>query len=490
MIEKIIEFITRLPPFGGFKAKLTVDESQFQIRIKNQIRKRWFLKIWFAVTLILIVISNLRNIFPSLSNIFSGKSIIFDSRFLLISLMGLLFSLFLKGAWKLLHSKYSIIERWKLENLLRDFTEEANILAQHDNSFNFTKSVKWSYSVSNQKIAINLKTGGHINFDMEKDIARRLLGFLIKETDDIWILEDNSIVNGTIKTIFSHHADERLVIDDISKLRKSKMVDISLTKQLSWDIKKQPQIGIFGKTSSGKTSLIKSIIISFLANNKKNQLMLIDGKASFLAQSGKFAKISTATTAEECLKLLNDAIEIMNQRYDEMNHDLADESDVTYIEKFPDKGTILIACDELLSLASATQASDKMKKPADRLMPQISDRILSLIVKSRQASIAILISGQAFPASLLGDSIVRSNLGMIVNLGRTTQVQAQELFSMNLKDLPQADSSNYEGVIWLDGLNWEIPKVFCSPYYDDKKLPFKATLLKLTEAQGGGLPQA
>ncbi|MDR9868266.1 hypothetical protein RI092_10710 [Lactococcus cremoris] len=218
--------------------------------------------------------------------------------------------------------------------------------------------------------------------------------------------------------------------------------------------------------------------------------MLIDGKASFLAQSGKFAKIPTATTAEACLKLLDNAIAIMNQRYDEMNRDLADENDVTYIEKFPNKGTILIACDELLALASTTQASDKLKKPADRLMPQISDRILSLIVKSRQASIALLISGQAFPASLLGDTTVRSNLGMIVNLGRTSQIQAQELFSMNLKDLPQADSSNYEGIIWLDALNWETPRVFYSPYYDDEKLPFKATLLKLTEAQGGGSPQA
>lgn len=290
--------------------------------------------------------------------------------------------------------------------------------------------------------------------------------------------------------IFSHNIDERIVIDDLNKLKKSTMVNVQLTSKLSWNIKKQPQLGIFGKTASGKTSLIKAIIISFLANNKNNQLMLIDGKASFLAESGRFAKIPISTTAEECLKLLDDAIAIMNQRYDEMNHNLADESDVTYIEKFPDKGTILIACDELLALASATQATDKLKKPADRLMPQISDRILSLIVKSRQASIAILISGQAFPASLLGDSIVRSNLAMIVNLGRTTQVQSQELFSMNLKDLPQADSSNYEGIIWLDGLNWETPKIFYSPYYDDDKLPFKATLLKLTETKGGGLPQA
>ncbi|KXT62805.1 FtsK/SpoIIIE domain-containing protein [Lactococcus sp. DD01] len=486
-IKKFVEWFTRLPPIWGFSSKLTIDMNQAQVsHQKHQIYLLVF-KIWIALTFLIVIWCNIKNILPSTSK---GK-IIFDKLPLMVMLIVLILGTVVTSLWKFLHSRFSPIEKWKLELLLRNFTEEANILAQHDDSFNFTKSVKWIYSASKQKITIILKTGGHISFEMEKDIARRLLGFLIKETDDVWILEDNSIINGSIKMIFSHDDDERLIIDDLNKLKKSTVVNVKLTRQLSWDIKKQPQLGIFGKTASGKTSLIKTIIISFLANsnNNSNQLMLIDGKASFLSQSGELAKIPTATTAEECLKLLDDAIAIMNQRYVEMNSDLADESDVTYIEKFPDKGTILIACDELLALASATQASDKLKKPADRLMPQISDRILSLIVKSRQASIAILISGQAFPASLLGDSIVRSNLGMIVNLGRTTQVQSQELFSMNLKDLPQADSSNYEGIIWLDGLNWEIPKIFYSPYYDDKKLPFKATLLKLTEARGGGLPQ-
>lgn len=485
-IEKFVEWFTRLPPMWGFSSKLTVDKNQAQISYKKKQCYLLVLKIWIVLTILIMIWCNSINILLSISQ---GK-LIFDKFPLMVMLTVLILGILVTLLWNFFHSRFSPIEKWKLESLLRNFTEEANILTQHDDSFNFTKSVKWIYSASEQKITITLKTGGHVHFEMEKDIARRLLGFLMKETNDVWILEDNSIKSGSIKMVFSHHADERIAIDDLRKLKKSNMVYIPLTTQLSWDIKKQPQIGIFGKTGSGKTSLIKSIIISFMANDNNNKLMLIDGKASFLAQSGKFVKIPTATTAEACLKLLDNAIAIMNQRYDEMNRDLADENDVTFIEKFPNKGTILIACDELLALASATQASDKLKKPADRLMPQISDRILSLIVKSRQASIALLISGQAFPASLLGDTTVRSNLGMIVNLGKTSQLQAQELFSMNLKDLPQADSSNYEGIIWLDALNWETPRVFYSPYYDDEKLPFKATLLKLTEAQGGGSPQA
>ncbi|HCJ1246101.1 TPA: hypothetical protein NQO42_001419 [Listeria innocua] len=486
MIKKFTEWLSRLPPFWGYLSKLTVDQNQAQISYKKHRAYIFLLKIWAIATLTFAVVLNIENVIPSISR----GEIIFENQSLKLMFLLLLMNVIIISLWEFLHSRYSPIEKWKLEKLLRGFTEESDILRQHDNSFNQTKSVKWIYSATDGLITIKLMAGGHVNSEMEKDIARRLHGYFVKETKVLWVLEDREIQNGIVIIVFSHHADERIAIDDLRKLKKSNMVYIPLTTQLSWDIKKQPQIGIFGKTGSGKTSLIKSIIISFMANDNNNKLMLIDGKESFLAQSGKFAKIPTATTAEACLKLLDNAIAIMNQRYDEMNRDLADENDVTYIEKFPNKGTILIACDELLALASATQASDKLKKPADRLMPQISDRILSLIVKSRQASIALLISGQAFPASLLGDTTVRSNLGMIVNLGRISQIQAQELFSMNLKDLPQADSSNYEGIIWLDALNWETPRVFYSPYYDDEKLPFKATLLKLTEAQGGGSPQA
>lgn len=486
MTIKISEWLSRLPPSGGSLSKLTVDENQAQIAYKKCRLYILLIKIWAMITLLLLIMYNLKNVIPS----FSKGRIIFDNQSLNFMLLLALVTTIAISLWELLHSKYSPIEKWKLERLLRGFVEECNLLRQHDNSFNQTKSVKWMYSATDSLITIKLMTGGHVNIEMEKDIARRLHGYFIKETRVVWVLEDKRIQDGIVVMIFSHNADDRLVIDDLGKMKKSITVNFPITKNLKWDIHKQPQIGIFGKTGSGKSTIIKVFILSFLMNNEKNECMIIDGKNSFMAQSGRYANIPTATTAEECLQLLDDAITIMKQRYSEMNVDLSDENDFTYVEKFPGKGSILIACDELLALASATQAMDKLKKPAERLMPQIADRILTLILKSRQASMTVLLSGQAFPASLLGDSIARSNLGMLINLGSITQIQAQELFGRSLKDLPRADTSNYGGLIWLDGLDWEVPKPFLSPYYDDEKIPFKETLSKLAEAEGGGLPQA
>lgn len=484
--KKFIEWFTRLPPKGGLTSKLTIDTSLNEVSYKRRKTYISLVKTWLVLTTILMIFSNAKNIYPSISkNEFLFTSFPFE-----VMILVLFFVVILVVIWVFLHSTYSPIKKWKLEILLRRFTDETNLLSHHKGTLQSEKTVTWSYSVSKEKIEVNLLSGGHMSYELEKDIPRRLQGFFKKEAIEKWTLYDVYIESGLVKTVFLQKDNERIIIDDLNKIEQSEMISIRLTELLSWEVKKQAQIGVFGKTGSGKTSLIKAIMISYLATNQKNTMMIIDGKGSFLAQAGRHAKIPTATTSEEVLALLDDAISIMNYRYKKMNANLADENDTTYIEKFPAEGNILIICEELLSLASATQASDKLKKPSDRLMPQISDRILTLIVKSRQASMTVLVSGQAFPASLLGDSIARSNLGLIINLGHTSQIQAQELFGMSLKDLPRADTSNYEGIIFMDGLNWERPKKFISPYFDDKKLPFKETLSKLIEARGGGSPQA
>ena len=70
---------------------------------------------------------------------------------------------------------------------------------------------------------------------------------------------------------------------------------------------------------------------------------------------------------------------------------------------------------------------------------------------------------------------------MRIALGRISQSQAMEIFNMSKNDLPRVDTSNYGGVIWLDGMNLEKPLEFMTPYYDDSRLPFKRTLKKLRD---------
>lgn len=478
MTRKISEWLSRLPPFWGV-CKLTVDENQAQISYRKRRTYLLLLKIWIISTLILFVRFN---VIPS---IFVGK-VIFDNQLWKFMFLLLCICIVVISSWEFLHCKYSPIEKWKLEKLLRGFTEESDLLRQHDNSFNQTKSVKWIYSAIDGLITIKLMTGGHVNSEMEKDITRRLHGYFVKETRAYWVLEDRRIKDGLLIMAFSHEKDERLIIDDISKIQKTNELNIQLTKRLSWTTR-QPMGLIVGPTGSGKTSLLKGLIISFLASNYKNKIFTIDGKGAFLSVAmNRIGKVST--DAQSSLELTTELCQIMQQRYEEMNADVNSERDLTHAELFK-QGSILLIADELLSLVVEMQAKDKILKPAERIYPQFYSNLMSLIVKGRQVSISVVVSGQMMPASILPTE-ARDSLGLRVALGRMSQQQAQEIFGVGLKDLPRADTSNYGGLIWLDGLDWEIPKLFLSPYYDDEKIPFKKTLSKLAEAEGGGLPQA
>lgn len=83
MIEKFIEWFSRLPPLGGVPSKLTVDENQVQVAYKK--RKLYILltKIWAMITFLILMVYNFKNVISS----FSSGRIIFDNKSLNLMLL-------------------------------------------------------------------------------------------------------------------------------------------------------------------------------------------------------------------------------------------------------------------------------------------------------------------------------------------------------------------------------------------------------------------
>lgn len=374
--------------------------------------------------------------------------------------------------WKFLHSRFSPIEKRKLLGLLKDFAEESDILRKHKSEIDSTQSIRWEYWIDSNLIHIILYHGGHVSKGKVEDIPDSLLGFLIKETRDKWYLEDRLIREGFVKMIFSHKPDKQLTISGYEDFIKSRNLNIRLTDRINWTIK-QPMGLVVGPTNSGKTSFLKYLILAFLINNRKNKVYTIDGKSAYLSTAMKIIG-KVATTGKEAYQMLFELNQIMEQRYQELTADTSNDEDITHHEKF-NRGQILLVVDELLALVTTMQAEDKQNKPADRLYPQFNSLLLNLIVKGRQVNLHVIISGQMIPTSIL-PSEARDSLGLRVALGRITQSQATEIFNMSKNDLPHADTSKYEGIIYLDGLGLEHPIVFKTPFYDARKFPFKGAL--------------
>ncbi|HFI0071531.1 TPA: cell division protein FtsK [Streptococcus suis] len=374
--------------------------------------------------------------------------------------------------WIWLHSRFSPFEKWKIATLLKDFSEESDILRKHKSDIDSTQSIRWEYYLESGMTIVTLYQGGHVTKSRAEEIPQALLSYFVKETRDKWFLEQYHVGDGFVKIILSHQPDKALHIKGREDFKESEELNIRLTERLNWTTK-QPMGLVVGPTSSGKSSLLKYLSLAFLINNKKNQIFTIDGKGAYLSQAMSIIG-DVAVTGDEAFSMISTLEELMNQRYKDLTADVDSEEDLTHNEKFH-KGQILLVIDEYLALVTTIQAEDKLRKPAERLYPQFYAKLMSLIVKGRQASIFVIVSGQMIPTSIL-PSEARDSLGLRIALGRISQSQATEIFNVSKNDLPSADSTLYEGVVFLDGLGLEHPIVFKTPYYNDRQLPFKGAL--------------
>lgn len=395
------------------------------------------------------------------------------SKSLIYSIVGFIF---LEGivvlSWLFLNSKFSPIEKWKVSALLKLFPEENDILRKHKSEIDTTQSIRWQYWIDNGLVFLKLYHGGHVPKGKVEEIPTNVQSFFIKETREKWFLEDKHFSDGYVKIVLSHKPDKSLYIKGREDFIESKTLKIRLTERLNWTLS-QTNALIVGPSNSGKTTLLKYLILAFLINNKKNEVYTIDGKSAYLSNAMRNVG-EVATTGEQAFEMISKLEAIMEKRYEEINQDIDDEADVTHNEKFG-QGNILLVIDEYLALATEMQAEDKLKKPADRLFPQFNAKLLKLIVKCRQASIMVVVSGRLLPTSILS-SESRDSFGLRIALGRISQSQAIEIFNVGKTELPSVDSRNYEGVIYLDGIGLEHPITFRTPYYDDAKLPFKGAL--------------
>uniref|UniRef100_UPI003241DDCD FtsK/SpoIIIE domain-containing protein n=1 Tax=Lactococcus sp. TaxID=44273 RepID=UPI003241DDCD len=365
-----------------------------------------------------------------------------------------------------------------IKYLLQVFVERAQLITKDLDDNHITINAKFLYYKDSDCDIIEYvpRAVNKINID---DFPVRIIEVLEDLSKDPWILIDYSITRTSFIMKFSHQLEERLVIDSDSDLNsfleKPKVIRIS--SRVTWDLEKAPTAAVLGGTGSGKSSFIKYVILCFLILHEQNQVFVIDGKSAFLYSTSSFNKDGhTTNTPEGAMLMLDEITKIMNDRYSQMNANPDDEDDITYCQKYKDKGSYLFVIDELLALMTLVQAEDKLKKSAERLGPQIMSKILNLVVKSRQVNIYCLLSGQTLSAEILSTA-VRSNIGFRAILGSVSPTQSMEMFNIGVSSLPRPSEEPFSGYYWHNEMDTAMP--FLQPYVA-KGFRFKSALRKLS----------
>ena len=194
-------------------------------------------------------------------------------------------------------------------------------------------------------------------------------------------------------------------IDDL--IQKPYMV--RLMSNLTINFARLPHLAVFGRTSSGKSTVLWSIILQTISNS---QLYFIDFKNEFSVLSSFYPSSRFATDTNQIIQMLQKLVSIMNVRK-KIGQREAKQRGVIGLTGYDLHLTpIFLVVDEFASVLSAFNNSTegrKQKKFCESLMLQI-------LMQARAYSMYVLYSSQSPSTEVLSQQM-RSQFGTYILLG-------------------------------------------------------------------------
>ena len=264
--------------------------------------------------------------------------------------------------------------------------------------------------------------------------------------------------------VFNSNTLTREFFEDIPK----SMIKLSNTQQFS--LKSNSNIGIYGRTGTGKTIALQWYLLNALAKGcgtaNNTYLGIVDGKGADLYALGKLLheelgeQVAVGSSPQMLAKLSRQFVEIMNERFKiiERNSVLnADIYDLCLTQNF-------LFIDELASIRDSCGSSKQGKE----LWNEILQNLGLIARKGRQAGCHLVLSTQDPNAENIPVEL-RNQISAVLYLGGPGADRLKMAFSMcELENVPTVSDRKGEALFYADGLNTVEPVLTIVPFVDLK----------------------
>ena len=264
--------------------------------------------------------------------------------------------------------------------------------------------------------------------------------------------------------VFNSHTLTREFFEDIP----SPIIRLSNTQQFS--LKSNTNIGIYGRTGSGKTITLQWFLFNALAKgcgiNDNTYLGIVDGKGADLYALGTLLQeelgeqISVGSSPTSLAKLSRQFVEMMNERFEVIKQNSSLNADAYDLGMTPN----FLFIDELASIRDSCGSSKQGKE----LWNEILQNLGLIARKGRQAAFHLFLSTQDPNANNLPVEL-RLQVSSILYLQNIGIDRLKMAFSMcELENVPTVSDRKGEALFYADGLNVVEPVITIVPFVDVK----------------------
>ena len=249
--------------------------------------------------------------------------------------------------------------------------------------------------------------------------------------------------------VFNNNTLTREFFEDIPK----SIIKLSNTQQFS--LKSNTNIGIYGRTGTGKTIALQWYLFNALSKgcgtDDDTYLGIVDGKGADLYALGNMLKnelgekVSVGSSPTSLAKLSRQFVEIMNERFEIIKQNSSLNADAYDLVMTPN----ILFVEELASIRDSCGASKQGKE----LWNEILQNLGLIARKGRQAGCHLLLSTQDPNAENIPVEL-RNQISAVLYLGNPGSDRLRMAFSMcELENVPTVSDRKGEALFYADGLN-------------------------------------
>lgn len=265
--------------------------------------------------------------------------------------------------------------------------------------------------------------------------------------------------------VFNSHTLTREFFEDIP----SPIIKLSNTQQFS--LKSNTNLGIYGRTGTGKTIALQWYLFNAIAKGcgttASSYLSIVDGKSADLYALGKLLQkelgqqIAVGSSPQMLAKLSREFVDIMNERFEIIEQSSTLNADAYDLGMTPN----FLFIDELASIRDSCGLSKQGKE----LWSEILKNLGLIARKGRQAGCHLVLSTQDPNAENISVEL-RLQISSILYLSKIGKDRLKMAFSMcELENVPTVSDRKGEALFYADGLNISEPIITIVPFVDIRK---------------------